>query len=123
MKILYVITLSGVGGASAVVAQLSNALVGEGHEVMVVAGEGDGKLFELMDKRVKTRRLPSLVRRVSPLNELKTVAALRSIYREFKPDIIHLHSSKAGILGRVAFPASKTVYTAVSYTQQTLPPP
>ncbi|MDE7160891.1 MAG: glycosyltransferase [Muribaculaceae bacterium] len=111
MKILHVITLSGVGGASAVVAQLSNALVELGHEIMVVAGEGDGKLFNLMDKRIKTRRIPSLVRRISPLNELKTLVALRDVYRQFKPDIIHLHSSKAGILGRVAFPASKIIYT------------
>ncbi len=111
MKILHVITLSGVGGAPSVVAQLSNALVQQGHEVMVVAGEGDGKLFELLDKRVKRQQIPTLVRRVSPLNELKALAALRKVYRDFKPDLIHLHSSKAGVLGRVAFPASKIVYT------------
>ena len=33
------------------------------------------------------------------------------LYRKFKPDVIHLHSSKAGILGRLVFPSKKVVYT------------
>jgi glycosyltransferase involved in cell wall biosynthesis len=36
---------------------------------------------------------------------------LRKLYKKYRPDIIHLHSSKAGILGRLAFPTKKTVYT------------
>ena len=37
--------------------------------------------------------------------------ALRRLYGKYKPDIIHLHSSKVGILGRIAFPKLKIVYT------------
>ena len=36
---------------------------------------------------------------------------LRRLYKKHKPDIIHLHSSKAGTLGRIVFPSKKTVYT------------
>ena len=36
---------------------------------------------------------------------------LRRLYRDFKPDIIHLHSSKAAVLGRLVFPKRKIVYT------------
>lgn len=110
MRILQVITLCELGGAQSVVINLANKLC-ENHEVMVVAGEGDGKMFESLDSRIKKGRIPSLVRKLSPLDEIKTIFAMKRIYREYKPDIIHLHSSKAGLLGRLAFPKGKTIYT------------
>lgn len=110
MRILQVITLSELGGAQSVVANLANKL-SEEHEVIVVAGEGDGKLYHLLNESVTRENIPSLVRRISPLNEVKTMFALRKLYRKYKPDIIHLHSSKAGLLGRLIFPKSKIVYT------------
>lgn len=110
MRILQVITLCELGGAQSVVINLANKLC-EKHEVIVVAGEGDGKMFELLNSRIKTDRIPSLVRRLSPLNEVKTLLAMRRIYSKYKPDIIHLHSSKAGLLGRLVFPKNKIIYT------------
>lgn len=111
MKILQVVTLSGLGGAQSVVANLSNSLVQRGNEVAVIAGEGDGKLFDILEPDIKRVQLNSLVRRLSPLNEIKTLFAIRKYYHEFHPDIIHLHSSKAALLGRIALPKSKIVYT------------
>ena len=110
MKILQVITLCELGGAQSVVVNLANSLVKE-HEVIVVAGVGDGKMWSLLHPSVKRESVPSLQRTLSPVNEIRTIVALRKIYRKYKPDVIHLHSSKVGILGRVAFPKSKTVYT------------
>lgn len=110
MKILQVITLCELGGAQSVVVNLANSLVKE-HEVIVVAGVGDGKMWTLLHPSVKHEHIPSLQRTLSPVNEIKTILALRKIYRKYKPDVVHLHSSKVGILGRVAFPKSKTVYT------------
>jgi len=110
MKILQVITLSELGGAQSVVINLANKLC-ENHEVIVVAGEGDGKMFELLNPKIHTDHIPSLVRHLSPINELKTIIAMRQIYKKYHPDIIHLHSSKAGLLGRIAFPKKKIVYT------------
>jgi glycosyltransferase involved in cell wall biosynthesis len=43
-----------------------------------------------------------LVRSVRPLADLRVLVALRRLIREFRPDIVHTHSSKAGFLGRVA---------------------
>lgn len=110
MRILQVITLCELGGAQSVVANLANTLCKE-HEVVVVAGEGDGKMWDLLSPAVVREHVPSLCRALSPLKELKTVLAFRRLYRKYRPDIIHLHSSKAGILGRLAFPKSKIVYT------------
>lgn len=110
MRILQVITLCELGGAQSVVANLANTLCKE-HEVVVVAGEGDGKMWDLLSPAVVREHVPSLCRALSPLKELKTVLAFRRLYRKYRLDIIHLHSSKAGILGRLAFPKSKIVYT------------
>ena len=43
MRILQLITLSELGGAQSVVANLATRLSEIGHEVIVAAGEGDGK--------------------------------------------------------------------------------
>jgi glycogen synthase len=45
------------------------------------------------------------------VNDVLTLLCFWKLYLQYKPDIIHLHSSKAGILGRLAFPKSKIVYT------------
>ena len=52
MRILQLITRSDLGGAQSVVVNLANKLCEE-HEVIVVAGEGDGKMWELLDLSVK----------------------------------------------------------------------
>ena len=110
MRILFVITRSELGGAQSVVAQLANTL-SSNNEVAVVAGEGDGKLWEILDERVRMIRCKTLQRAVAPLRDLRTIVELRRIYRHYRPDIIHLHCSKAGALGRIAFPRQRVIYT------------
>ena len=110
MKILQVITLCELGGAQSVVVNLANKLC-ENHEVIVAAGEGDGKMWKLLSPEIKQVHVSSLVRKLSLVNDFKTIFELKNLYRKYKPDIIHLHSSKVGILGRIAFPKSKVVYT------------
>lgn len=110
MKILQIITLCELGGAQSVLVNLANSLCKQ-HEVIVAAGEGDGKMWNLLDRSIRQEHLPSLHRALSPLHELKAIWEMRRLYTKYKPDIVHLHSSKAGMLGRVAFPKSKVVYT------------
>lgn len=110
MKILQLITLSELGGAQSVVINLSNALCAE-HEVIVAAGEGDGKMWETLDKKVKKHQCLHLQRAISLTKDLLALNELWQIYKLYKPDVIHLHSSKAGLLGRIVFPSDKIVYT------------
>lgn len=110
MKILQVITLSELGGAQTVVANLANKLCEE-HEVIVAAGEGDGKIWDILDNKVEKVQLKHLQRAISPVKEIMALIELRKLYNRYKPDIIHLHSSKAGMLGRIVFPKDKVVYT------------
>lgn len=111
MKILQVITRTDAGGAQMVAALLSNELVRLGQEVFLVGGCGDGTLWKWLDKKVIRIDCPSLLREISPVNDIKTFFEFKRILHRVQPDIIHLHSSKVGLIGRLAFPTSKTVFT------------
>ena len=51
---------------------------------------------------IETIDVPSLVRRISPINDLRALVALFRLMRKLEPHIVHTHTSKAGILGRLA---------------------
>jgi len=110
MKIFQIVTLSEIGGAQSVVVNLSNTLSLE-HEVIVIAGEGDGKMFQILNQGIKYIKIKTLRRKISPINEVLTIISFFILYIKYKPDVIHLHSSKAGLLGRLVFPKEKTIYT------------
>lgn len=110
MRILQVITQSELGGAQTVVVQLANNLSKE-HEVVLAAGQGDGKMWSMVNDQVTKEDCPHLQRSISLKNDLLAAIELRRLYKKYKPDVIHLHSSKAGTLGRIVFPSKKTVYT------------
>lgn len=110
MRILQIITRTDLGGAQSVVINLANVLSMD-NEVVVVAGNGDGKMWQLLAPTVTKEHVPSLQRELSSIKELKTIRILRKLYQKYNPDIVHLHSSKAGILGRLVFPKEKIVYT------------
>lgn len=110
MKIMLVITRSELGGAQTVVVQLANYL-SKCHDVVLVTGDGDGKMWDMVDDKVIKESCPHLQRSISLKNDLLAAIELRKLYRKHRPDIIHLHSSKAGTLGRLVFPTKKVVYT------------
>lgn len=110
MKIMFVITRSELGGAQSVVVQLANALCHE-HDILIVAGEGDGKMWDIVDRKIRRIDCPHLQKSLSLKSDIQAAIALRRIYRKYRPDVIHLHSSKAGALGRMVLPSKKIVYT------------
>lgn len=110
MKILHIITKSELGGAQSVLTSIVNALCHE-HEVTVIAGEGDGKMFDAINDKVQKISYPHLRRAISLYHDTMTLMYLWKINRRLQPDIVHLHSSKAGLLGRLVFPKQKIVYT------------
>ncbi len=73
---------------------------------ILVTGLSDGAEGSLLDQAryegVDIHVLPQLVREVSPISDLIALAALVRIIRREKPAIVHTHTSKAGILGRIA---------------------
>lgn len=114
MKILYCITSSSWGGAQLHVFELCKDQIKRGNKVTLVVGN-KGELFNKVQTvpQVKLILLNSLHREISPFNDIKTIFALRRIIKMERPDIVHLHSSKAGVLGRIANHnlAPKTIFT------------
>lgn len=110
MKIFHVITLAAPGGAQSVVINLANKAVEDGHSVYVLAGE-KGEMWSILDSRVIQVKIASLQRAISTKKELDVLRQLRKYYKLYRPDVIQLNSSKIGVLGRIAFPKRKTIYT------------
>lgn len=101
MKILYVVTNSDLGGAPRVVTELSSRAVRDGHVCAVAASPG-GPMWDRLDPRIEQIPVPSMRRAVDPAQDWKTFLFLRRLYLNYSPDIVHVHSSKAGVLGRLA---------------------
>lgn len=103
MKIVFVITRSDViGGASVHLLDLARGMQQAGHEVIILVG-GDGIFLEHAKERdLRCISLRYMVREINPIKDLLGYFELRRVVLSIKPDIIHLHSSKAGMLGRMA---------------------
>ena len=57
--------------------------------------------------KIKFVKVENFTRSISPKKDLKALKEIKKIIKEEKPDIVHLHSSKAGVLGRLAVNGSK----------------
>ncbi len=98
-RILYIITKSNFGGAQRYVFELALAMHEQRHEVAVACGGSDELVTRLRAVNIPTFKVEGFQRDVSLFNEFKAFFSLRKIIREFKPDIVHLNSAKAGGLG------------------------
>lgn len=109
MRIFHVITLSSVGGAQSVVVNLANAQVMEGNEVWVVSS-ASGEAWKALRPGVKVIGIRQLRRSIGWRDGI-VLLKLFYLRWKYRPDVVHLHSSKTGALGRLAFSSRKTVYT------------
>lgn len=82
-------------------ADLLNGLKND-FEVSLLVGEEGFLTDHARALGVQVRILPDLVQPVAPTRDAKAVRQAVAAIRELKPDLIHCHSSKAGLVGRVA---------------------
>jgi glycosyltransferase involved in cell wall biosynthesis len=107
MRIVHVITRLILGGA-----QENTLLTVEGlhhrhgDDVVLLTGpaEGpEGDLFARAERQgLKVEVMPELIRAVRPGTDLRAYRKLRAAIKRLKPEVVHTHSSKAGIVGRAA---------------------
>lgn len=107
MRVTHIITRLIVGGAQEnTVGSVLGLLNKPGIEVDLISGPTsgpEGSLEPLFDKLPGVLTVtPRLIRSVRPVADWLALRDLTHLLRSRRPDIVHTHSSKAGILGRLA---------------------
>ena len=113
-KILHIITRLDMGGSAQNTLQTCLKLTNKYETILVHGLSYESKMTdwekriiedgikEAREQGVKVMALPSMVRSIRPLKDFRTLLSLVWLIFKEKPDIVHTHSSKAGILGRLA---------------------
>lgn len=108
VKVLHVIARMNVGGTASYVGDLVTNLP----DCALATGYVQGSEIEdPVMNNLKIFRVQHMGRKISPIDDFKALLELRRIIREIKPRIVHTHTFKAGILGRLVTGDYKRVHT------------
>jgi glycosyltransferase involved in cell wall biosynthesis len=101
-----------LGGAQENTLITCKLLAERGHDVTLITGPAlgpEGELFQQTEnQKYKTIVINSLRRQINPFHDVPAYLAIKKHLKEIRPDIVHTHSAKAGILGRFAAYKLKT---------------
>lgn len=117
MRILHISTRLILGGSQENTVLSCEGQSRLGHDVHLAFGPifgPEGSLFDRANNfrfadpasgkelRIGMHEVPSMVREINPIKDIRCYYDLRKLIRDLKPDIVHTHSSKAGVVGRAA---------------------
>ncbi|MBD7945775.1 MULTISPECIES: glycosyltransferase family 4 protein [Psychrobacillus] len=103
MRIVQLIThMNELGGAQVHVRDLSRQLITDGHEVTIMSGGEETTDSDLVVDGIAYVRTKFLRRNINLWKDVQAILEIRKKLKELSPDIVAIHSSKAGILGRIA---------------------
>ena len=105
IRVLRVIARMNVGGPAWQVSVLTRGLDASRFETSLIAGDvggGEADFVELRDPDLPLVKIPALGRNVRFGDDLRAFIAIRREIGLFRPDIVHTHTAKAGVLGRLA---------------------
>jgi glycosyltransferase involved in cell wall biosynthesis len=118
IRVMQIIARMNVGGPAVLVADLMRNFDPKLVNAVLVTGYCDENESDYLDevaKDVKAVRVPGFGRSIAPLKDVNAFFLLMKEIRKFKPDVIHTHTAKAGVLGRIASliaaPSAKRVHT------------
>jgi glycosyltransferase involved in cell wall biosynthesis len=105
-KVLNIITLFSVGGATETVVSMAAGLKEKGYEVHIATGPHiptEGSMYETAEKlNIPVFTFPNLMRAIRPIKDILITFELIRFIKKNRYDIVHTHSSKAGVVGRIA---------------------
>jgi glycosyltransferase involved in cell wall biosynthesis len=108
IKVLHVIARMNVGGTARYVEQLvkniPNSALATGHVQ-------DAEVEDPAVESLPVFRIQHLGRKISPIADFKAWRELSKVVREQKPAILHTHTFKAGLIGRLTHGSHKHVHT------------
>ena len=105
MKVLRILNRFNVGGPTHNATYLTKFLAPD-FETKLIAGKKlsseASSEYQLIENQIDYVILENMNRTLNPFKDLKSFYEIRSIIKNFKPDIVHTHASKSGALGRFA---------------------
>ena len=106
-----------MGGAQRYVYDLATSKLALNYQVTVAIGKSVSRTLvgKLQAQNIKVIELKHLSRSISPIDDFKSLSEVKKLYQETKPDIVHLNSTKAGVIGSIAAGFNhpfKLIYTA-----------
>ena len=105
MKVLHIITRMNTGGPAVFLDHLTNAMNDLGTQSTIAYGyceSNEADYTETHKLNSELFKVSALHRSLNPFDDLKAFFALRRVIREINPDLVNTHTSKAGVLGRIA---------------------
>jgi glycosyltransferase involved in cell wall biosynthesis len=105
IKVLQIIARMNVGGPAVIVADLMRGLDANRFDQVLITGycdENEADYLETVATDVKATRVGGLGRSISPMADLRAFFSLIALIRRERPDVVHTHTAKAGVLGRIA---------------------
>lgn len=118
VRVLHLVTRMNVGGVAVLIDNLLENIDSSKFETLLVTGSCEAPEGDYLDGKNPRYRYVRLIRFHKSLNVIDDIAsffAILRIVRDFKPDIIHTHTSKAGLFGRfisrLVSPKTKVVHT------------
>jgi glycosyltransferase involved in cell wall biosynthesis len=105
LRVMRIIARTNVGGPALQAALLMRELPPDKFEQRLYAGSlaaGEADFLELRAPDIPVHRVPSLSRRIRLSDDLRALSFIMSEMRKFRPHIVHTHTAKAGVTGRLA---------------------
>lgn len=104
-RVLRIIARMNVGGPAIQISGLMKRLDHQRFEQLLVTGFCSSDEIDYLDEHkvtVPLLKVKGLGQRIHLVNDLQALLEIRKIIKKFKPDIVHTHTAKAGLLGRLA---------------------
>ena len=118
IKVVHVVTRMNTGGVAVLISELVTGMDPENFEVHLISGACSVDEEDFIQARgldLRQISIPSMQRSLKPFLDLMAFLRIVKELKRLKPDIVHTHTSKAGLLGRIAAriatPKAKVVHT------------
>ena len=105
IKVMRIIARMNVGGPAVQISGLMRHFDKNEFDQILVTGycaEDESDYLETSATDIAAVRIDGLGRSISLFGDIKSLLQLIKLIREFKPDIVHTHTAKAGVVGRIA---------------------